>query len=345
MNLTASFGNQILTTRNLGGRFFEPTLDNPFPAYVKGGPFTITPPLAGVFSSHVELRLSAPVPEGKSLAFFTLGDTVELVAGDLTTGLTFASTTYSAQTTLYVFAYDTGGDLSSISSYGKADLTVTSGGTTLTTVTLTSLTTPTPPATTVAPVPTPTLNVTGPAGYAFSSLDVMVIYSRFSRAYITSLRPGIAQRIPLFQDSLSISYRLLLKSPDGATIDSGLVGFPITDPITPVAVQTFLPPVVEAPDPGATVALGDAFIVRGLGTYEHTFAPTGTGSGPTIHVLTADGEAHLPAFAGNAKVPHGSYTWTVRAFPKSPEVGGLSGRDARRQQPSATAPSRTIVFP
>ena len=336
-DLTASFGSQLLTIRGLGGRFFEPTLDDPFPAHVKGGPFSLDPPLMRVFSSHVDLLLAEPLPAGKSLAFFTLGDTVEPVSGDLATGITIASTTFTAPTTLYVFAYDTGSDLSSATAYGKVAITVTSGGSTLATVTLADLV--------ATDLPTPTVNITGPAGYAFSSLDVIAVYSRLSRAYIGSLRPGVAQKVPLFHDSLYTAYRLLLKAADGATIDSGVIGFAIYDPATAIAMETILPPVVAAPESGATVALTDPFVVSGAGVYEHTFAPQGTGSGPTIHVLTASGDTHLPAFSGNSTVPHGAYTWTVRAFPKSTQVTGVSGRDSRRGQPSATSAPRTIVFP
>lgn len=339
-DLTALVGNDIAVVRSIATRYYEPTIDVPFPAATVGGSLDLNASRSVGFRTRYKVIVTTPLAANQKVVFFATGAHAIAVTGDVEQGITLVSDAFASTASIYAIAYEGAGDLSTATGFAKVDVVVTSGQ---------------DAAIRLAFGPFErsydlTLNPKLPPGYTVASADVLVSYSRTSRSYVTKLEPGVVKRVPNLVDTGEkyLAYRILARAADGSVLDSGISGFGYFLNEGPFEIapdlSALVAPVQVAPAANATVALTDELFATGPAVLEHTLAPIGTG--PRIQITTAPGPTKLPVVDDlGVAAPRGEYTWTTRVFPNSASVEALSGRDARRSQPSVTAPPRRIVFP
>lgn len=339
-DLTTVVGGSVLAARSLRFRYFEPTVDVPFPAFSQGAPFDLSAKVDTAFRSHLDVIVETPLAGGQKLAFFAAGANAISVHGDVEQGLTLVGTSFQTAATIYAVAYDGAGDLATATSFARADVQATSGQKELVRLAFA-------PITRSQDI---TLDAKLPTGFAVSSVDLIVSFSRTSRGYLTTLVPGVKKRVPNFVDVEGeyIAYRVLARAEDGRQLDSGIVGFagPSNEGDVPLTadLSTLAAPVQLAPITNTVIGVEATLEASGTGTLEHTLTPDG-GTGPTLHIITAPGTTSLPSFAALGVVPPtGAYVWTIKAYPRSTTTEQLGGRDGRRYQPTVSAPARSIVF-
>lgn len=339
-DLTALVGNDIAVVRSIVTRYYEPTIDVPFPAATVGGSLDLNASRNVAFRTRYKVIVTTPLAAGQKIVFFATGAHAIAVTGDADQGITLVSDAFSSLASIYAIAYDGAGDLSTATGFAKVDVVATSGQ---------------DGAVRLAFGPFErsydlTLNPKLPPGYTVTSADVLVSFSRTSRSYVTKLEPGVVKHVPNLVDTGEkyLAYRILARAADGSVLDSGISGFGYFLNEGPFELapdlSALVGPTQVSPAAGATVALTDELVGTGPAVLEHTLAPVG--AGPRIQITSAPGPAKLPVVDDlGVAPPRGEYIWTTRTFPSSAAVEGLGGRDARRSQPSITAPPRRIVFP
>ena len=340
-DLTAVIGGDVITARALRFRYFEPTIDAPFPAFGQATSLDLSAKVDVAYRSRFDVTLAAPLPAGQKLAFFATGTDAIAVTGDLEQGLTLVGARYQTAASLYAIAYDGTGDLATATAFARVDVVGVANG-----------------KDTIRLVFEPflhaydlTIDAKLPPGFTITSADVLVAYSRSSRAYVTTLVPGVTKRVTNLIDTGEkyLAYRLIARTPDGRELDSGINGFGLANLEgkydIDVDLSSFEAPVQLAPLAGAVVGLDANLEATGAGALEHVLAPT-SGTGPTLHITTTAGPTTLPPLAAlSTTLPRGAYAWTTISYPRLQTADQLSGRDARRFQAALRTPSRPIVFP
>ena len=321
-DLSARVDRDILVTRDLTFRYFEPTLEETAPSG-----------FARAWASRLVVSLDPPLSGTQAVAFFVTGEGALSVSGNATDGLVLLTRDFSTEYMLHAVTYDAGNDLSTAASYGKLEATSTTDQTSAVHVTLA----PIPPAA----YATVSVETAAPPGFTVTDFAIIAHYSRTSSARATTMVPGVAKRWPVLPGTTYTGYRIRARSADGAELATSEVPF---DPF--VKDQTIkLPmtvPVLGAPSEGATIGLGDRLEARGGSVFEHVLE----GEGRRIAIVASEESTALPDFPALAtQPPRGSYMWRVRSYPDLKGTEELSGVDTRRFRNVAISAPRTIVFP
>ncbi len=307
---------EVLVFRELAGRYVEPSLE---------GPLTAT----RAYAARVDVAVDRAVPAGHSLAFFASGVGVQGVTGDLATGLTVLSGSYSSSATLHVVEHETAGGLAKATAYGTTLVRVDAGVARFATIPL-------------QPIPffvEPRLTARSPAGASPVTIDVAFAFSRTSGGALASIPAGGAASLPILP-SAGYTYRGRATK-DGAALDTGEIAFDVLLPATEVELPS--PPSVLSPLGGEARAVGESLLVDGEGVFEHVLAPAEGGA--TIRIITAQHEVALPDITAlGLAAASGEYDWTVRSYPTARFAEQLAALDARRNRPMTASPARRILL-
>ena len=315
-DLSVKLGEDLLFYRSVATRYLEPSLEGPLA-------------FSRAYASRVDLRLDRAIPEGRSVAFFTNGEGVLTVSGDVARGLSVLHQEYTNPAVIHVVEYETSGGFEKATAYGKADVVLDPGRVRLASVVLEPVTKFMEPA----------FSVAGPPGAANATIEIRLSFSRTSDALLTTVSPGTPRKLPVIPNA-GYTYRARAAL-DGATVHSGEAFFDPFQPVTEIELPA--PPLVISPADGEARGAGEELLVDGEGVFEHVLVPEG--GGRTMRIITRQRNASLPdptlLGAGAASGPH---TWTVRSYPKLRFAEELSGLDVRRYRAMGVARPRSIVL-
>ncbi|MBX3201509.1 MAG: hypothetical protein KF850_08330 [Labilithrix sp.] len=306
----------VLVFRGLAGRYVEPSLE---------GPLTAT----RAYTARVDVAVDRAVPAGHSLAFFASGVGVHGVTGDLASGLTVLSGSYTSSATLHVVEHEMAGGLAKATAYGTALVRVDAGVARFVTIPL-------------QPIPffvEPQLIATSPAGASPVTIDVAFAFSRTSGGALASIPAGGSASLPIIPNA-GYTYRGRATK-EGAALDTGEIAFDVLLPTTEIELPS--PPAVLSPLGGEARATGESLLVDGDGVFEHILVPAAGGA--TIRIIAGQREVALPDVTPlGLAAPSGEYDWTVRSYPTARFAEQLAGLDARRNRPMTASPTRRIFL-
>lgn len=319
-DLGARVGSEVVLLRGLSARFLEPTIgDDAAPR---------------AFSTHLDVTLDpVPAPD-HDVKYFVSGDDVALGGGDLASGADVSFRRFGM--TLRVHAVEMAkDDPTKMTAYGFVDVDVQSGRTDQIHIHLA----PTPPAVDVS------LLAKAPSGTEIGSFEIVMDLGK-RRSELSVVRALDGAHVALVPIPGARWWAVLRGKIGEAVTDSGRVPF---DPTTGnVTVELVDAPVLEDAAPGVLSASAKATNPDASALREHVLTPL-SGTGTTYRIATIDRVARLPdatTLGGlDAAPPHGTYVWTVRAWPDLVSVDALTGQDARVVPRTATSAPRTIVIP
>jgi len=318
--LWARLDRDVVAVRDLGYRYFEPTLE------------TETATFDRAWSIPVQVTLSRPLAPQRTVTFFVSGERTYSVSGSLEQGLVVRARDFSAAFTLHAIEHEAGADLATATAYARVDGHGSANGRALVTMDLAPLDPKLTGEVTLQPVV--------PAGFRPGPVAIEVAYSATSRGPLTTVLPGVSKRVPFLPFVFTISYRATATADDGATLVGALTAFSPLAEKNEVVLLAGTHTVIS-PASGAVLSPSDPLVVSGSDVLEHVL----DGEGRTIRILGRGGETTVPELEQlGLPAPKGEYVWRVRSYPKASFVESLNGPNGRTFQPVAISAPRRLTF-